>query len=142
MLTRRPHLQHRCSATLHCTPLHSIDVAPHSTAPAARGPWLKSLGGRADDLTEPLCHFGLPLPSLHTAKVEQELRSAIAPPTSNHVTRHSIDAHAHTGAQARDARTQWDVQIAKDIVDTFFETSFEGGRHSDRIKKISGLDKS
>ena len=32
------------------------------------------------------------------------------------------------------------VEIAKSIVKIFFETEFEGGRHSQRVKKIALLE--
>ena len=33
------------------------------------------------------------------------------------------------------------VELAKSIVETFFSTDFEGGRHQKRVEKICGLEK-
>ncbi|GKT35916.1 putative multi-domain containing protein [Aduncisulcus paluster] len=57
----------------------------------------------------------------------------------DHFTAKLFRQHNNGNVLAMGCRTTG-IEIAKDMVDTFLSTEFEGGRHSDRIKKIHALE--
>lgn len=57
----------------------------------------------------------------------------------DHYTAKMCRQHNDANVLAVGSRTTGD-EVAKDIVDTFLQTEFEGGRHADRVKKITALE--